>query len=116
MRNTDNKFQQLDFQILVFRQIERINMAETENNALVFFSAIETLENMLDAYARNNDIYQKEKIAIHKEMEERYKNAIKPSDKEALRMIEYKKRYRALMMLLLEMNLTVGEDVVYEQM
>jgi hypothetical protein len=89
-------------------------MAECSNCGIDFYAAIETLENMLDAYARNNNLYQQERIKIHKDMQKMYQETKKPSDKESLRLIEYKRRYRALMMLLLEMNLTVGEDVVWE--
>ena len=102
-----------DYKILVFKQIDRINLARTQNDFLTFCNGIDQLADFLEPYSVDSEMYQKKFREITKEYDKDMLGATKANGKEKSSTVNrYRKLFRALMLLIHENDLlpeSVGE-------
>ena len=103
-----------DYKILVFKQIDRINIARTNNDSMMFFNGVDGLADFLEPYAVDSDRYQKTVIEIFarfdKEIKEIKGNNAKGRE---VNMNRYRRLFRALMLLIHENDLLPEQSGVY---
>ena len=108
---TDNL--DFDYKILVFKQIDRINLARTHNDTMMFFNGVDGLADFLEPYAIDSKRYKKTFKEIFIKFDIEIKEAKRnPQNEKTVNMNRYRRLFRALMLLIHENDLlpeAVGE-------
>jgi len=104
----------LDYKLLVFKQIERINMARTMGRFDLMFFGIDALSDFLEPYASESTKYQTEIKKIVNDFNKEFNDSKRNFNKEKeATMNKYRKHMRALMLLIHENDLLPEESGVY---
>lgn len=110
----------IDYPKLVFRQIDRINMIKLDrmdrmNGSELYFSAIDSLADMLEPYAIGNEKFQTTMTTINNDFNNKIKtlNKNESASKSNALWEKYRKVLRALTILMWENDLMPEQNDTY---